>query len=305
MLSLFESSKLAVGLTALAAVANAAHYEVAVGKGNKLTFEPETLTTQLGDTVTYKFFSKFHSIAQSKFDDPCHLSEGGLFSGYVPTESSDVAAPTSFTITVNDTKPLWLYCSTGEHCKAGMVHAINAPTNGTNTFDAYKSAAQKVSTAATPPVGTLPVGGIRKTHIDVGASNGSIIFSPNNITELVGTVLEFSYNPKNHSIVQSSFDKPCQPLESGFAAPFVATKQAPSGVTFEVEVKDEKPIWFYCAQTLGSHCQAGMVGAVNAPTSGNNTFDAYLSAAAKAPTSVQPSFAPLNGTLKVNETIIY
>ena len=38
------------------------------------------------------------------------------------------------------------------------------------------------------------MGGLRKLHIDVGF-NGELMFNPNNVTELVGTVVEFSYNP--------------------------------------------------------------------------------------------------------------
>ncbi|KAI5866681.1 hypothetical protein GGS23DRAFT_615235 [Durotheca rogersii] len=297
------------GLAALSSIASAAHYDVTVGKGGQLKFEPEALTAHPGDTVTYRFFARNHAVAQSTFDNPCQLQEHGIFSGFTPTDSPDVAAPTTFTITVNDTKPLWFYCPqvNGNHCQSGMVHSINAPYSG-NTFDAYKAKAQQAATPSTPPVGTLPVGGLRKLRIDVGF-NGDLVFNPNNITELVGTVLEFNYNPANHSIVQSSFDKPCQPLESadggrGFAAPFFATQQAPSGVTFEVAVADDKPIWFYCAQTARTHCQAGMVGAVNAPAEGDRTFDAYRRLAAQAPPSAIPPHTPLAGTLKVNGTVV-
>ncbi|KAI2622222.1 hypothetical protein GGS26DRAFT_594229 [Hypomontagnella submonticulosa] len=301
MLSRFN---ITFGLAALAALANAAHYDVTVGKGGQLKFDPETLTAQPGDTVTYKFFAKNHAVAQSTFANPCQLQPNGIFSGFTPNTSPDVAAPTTFTITVNDTKPLWFYCpqTNGNHCQNGMVHSINAPATG-NTFDAYKTSAKASAGPSTPPVGTLPAGGLRKLHIDVGF-DGNLVFNPNNVTELVGTVLEFEYNPMNHSIVQSSFDKPCQPLDAGFAAPFFPTKQVSSGVTFEVLVKDDKPIWFYCAQTAKTHCQAGMVGSVNAPASGDKTFDAFLSLASKAPPSTIPPHTPIVGTLKVNGTII-
>ncbi|KAI1462107.1 hypothetical protein F4805DRAFT_194135 [Annulohypoxylon moriforme] len=304
MLSWFEPSSIAFGLAALATLANAAHYNVTVGKGGQLKFDPETLTAQPGDTVTYKFFAKNHAVAQSAFATPCQLQDKGIFSGFTPNTSPDVEAPTTFTITVNDTKPLWFYCpqTNGNHCQSGMVHAINAPASG-NTFDAYKASALKAATPSTPPAGTLPVGGLRKLHIDVGF-DGNLVFNPNNVTELVGTVLEFGYNPQNHSIVQSSFDKPCQPLDGGFAAPFVPTMQTPSGVTFEVMVQNANPIWFYCAQTKKTHCQAGMVGSINAAATGDKTFSAFAALASKAPPSTIPPNTPLLGTLKVNGTII-
>mgnify|MGYP002622331431 FL=1 len=33
----------------------------------------------------------------------------------------------TYTIQVNDTKPLWLYCAQGRHCQNGMVMVINEP----------------------------------------------------------------------------------------------------------------------------------------------------------------------------------
>ncbi|KAJ2967601.1 hypothetical protein NUW58_g10412 [Xylaria curta] len=283
-MSWFRPSSLALGL-AFSSLATAANIEVTVGQGGKLEFNPPDLKAQIGDTVTYKFFAKNHAVAQSTFADPCQLQENGIFSGFTPTDSPDIAAPTDFTITINDTKPLWFYCpqTNGNHCQKGMVHSINAPATG-NTFEAYKAKALQAAAPSTPPVGTLPVGGLRKLHIDVGF-NGQLMFNPNNVTELVRTVVEFSYNPANHSIVQSSFDKPCQPIAregGGFVAPFVPTQQTPSGVTFEVTLTNADPIWFYCAQTAKSHCQSGMVGSINAATEGDKTFQAFKDLAAKA-----------------------
>jgi len=122
---------------------------------------------------------------------------------------------------------------------------------------------------------------LRKTSVIVGA-NGQLQYSPNNITSLIGEVIEFSFNPavsafspgfrsgrannlQNHSVVQSSFQDPCHPLSTGgFSSGFVPTEVTPSGAIFDIVVNDTKPIWFYCAQTKKTHCQAGMVGSINA-----------------------------------------
>lgn len=32
-----------------------------------------------------------------------------------------------FTLTINDTNPIWLYCAQVGHCQAGMVAVINPP----------------------------------------------------------------------------------------------------------------------------------------------------------------------------------
>lgn len=89
-----------------------------------------------------------------------------------------------------------------------------------------------------------------------------LTFEPNNIVEPKGTVISFNFNPKNHTVTQSSFDEPCQPVDDGFSSGFIPISVSPSGIQFEVTVEKEDPIWFYCGQ--GNHCQSGMVGAVNA-----------------------------------------
>lgn len=71
------------------------------------------------------------------------------------------------------------------------------------------------------------------------------------------------------SVVESSFSSPCIPKSptsffSGFfpvPAPAPGAPPTQSNEVFQIEVKDAKPIWFYCAQ--GKHCQNGMVGVVN------------------------------------------
>lgn len=42
----------------LVAAAQAAHHEVSVGKGGELKFEPEEIKAEVGDTITYRFYSK-------------------------------------------------------------------------------------------------------------------------------------------------------------------------------------------------------------------------------------------------------
>lgn len=49
---------LASAVAAVFSTAQAAHFEVTVGKSNQLKFDPETLIANRGDTITYNFFSK-------------------------------------------------------------------------------------------------------------------------------------------------------------------------------------------------------------------------------------------------------
>jgi hypothetical protein len=66
----------------------------------------------------------------------------GINSGPMPPENGMMKV---FTIMINDTKPIWMYCATGDHCQKGMVMAINAPQEGERTLALYKAAAAKVA----------------------------------------------------------------------------------------------------------------------------------------------------------------
>lgn len=125
-------------------------------------------------------------------------------------------------------------------------------------------------------------------------------FIPNDIIAPVGSKIEFLFNPKNHSVIQSSFAKPCQPLANGFFSSFVPTTETPASTTFTVTVENSNPIWFYCGQTTGNHCQSGMVGSINAPRTGNTLekFIALAKAADKPSTS--PSGGAVGGVLSNN-----
>jgi len=134
------------------------------------------------------------------------------------------------------------------------------------------------------------------TTIQVTVGKGGLVYSPNNIRAEVGTNIEFSFFPKNHTVTQSSFADPCHPLENGFFSSFVPTANSPSGSTFTITVKDTKPIWLYCGQ--GNHCQTGMVAAINAPQTGN-TFEAFALLAKNATASTSPPGGAAGGILKL------
>ncbi|EAT90651.1 hypothetical protein HBI56_158440 [Parastagonospora nodorum] len=152
---------------------------------------------------------------------------------------------------------------------------------------------------------TTPSGMVNTHIINVGGPNGSLIFSPSNIRAAVGDMIQFHFYAKNHSVAQSTFDQPCMPIAnvmsnmttsfySGFM-PTNATFGTTSNVlTYTIPVRDEKPIWFYCSQ--GRHCQNGMVGAINAPASGNRTMAAFTALAAQASENISPGQAAGSGS---------
>lgn len=138
--------------TALAGAAVAENHIITVSnKTAGLVFSPESLQAAQGDTVTFRFWPKNHSIAQSTFQQPCAPSNNGFWSGFVPTTSTESIANWTFTYEVkNASAPVWFYCSQGRHCQSGMVGVINPPKSGPNTLAAYKNASSLAQNNVSP-----------------------------------------------------------------------------------------------------------------------------------------------------------
>ncbi|KAL1648112.1 hypothetical protein SLS58_002439 [Diplodia intermedia] len=134
--------------TVFISLSQAKNIDIVVGK-NGLTFEPNSTTAAKGDTLTFKFWPMAHSVVQGAFDSPCTPSDTGFNSDFVRTSSG--AANSTFVVTVNNTDPIWYYCSQGKHCQSGMVGVINPAENSkSKTLAAYASAAADVDEAKTP-----------------------------------------------------------------------------------------------------------------------------------------------------------
>lgn len=63
----------------------------------------------------------------------------------------------TFTIAVEDAKPIWFYCSQGRHCQSGMVGVVNPPNNPARTIETFKQAAADAPANLSP--GQEDVGG--------------------------------------------------------------------------------------------------------------------------------------------------
>ncbi|KDR76719.1 hypothetical protein GALMADRAFT_96434 [Galerina marginata CBS 339.88] len=114
------------------------------------------------------------------------------------------------------------------------------------------------------------------------AQGGIFQFIPNTLTAPNGTVITFQFigAPGNHTVTQSTFTDPCDPAPGGFDSGWVFVPPTPAlsaTPEFNITITDDsKPIWFFCKQVTPApgHCEVGMVGAINAPASGN-TFSAF------------------------------
>jgi len=128
--------------------------------------------------------------------------------------------------------------------------------------------------------------------IDIDVGEDGLVFSPDPLPAAdKGDILKFHFYPSTgpHSVVSSTFEKPCVPNEGAFFSGLLEGT-ASGSQTFEVEVQNTDPIWFYCSAS--KHCQAGMVGVVNPPS--DKTSSQYAAAAAKVVGGSAPS-APTGG----------
>ncbi|KAF2113463.1 hypothetical protein BDV96DRAFT_689015 [Lophiotrema nucula] len=112
--------------------ASAKTHTVQVGKGDH-TFKPDVTKADVGDIVEFQFFPANHSVVRAEYEYPCipidTLSPAdadiSFFSGFHPV-SSILDDPPTWRVRVNDTKPIFFYCSAPDSCiKYGMVGVIN------------------------------------------------------------------------------------------------------------------------------------------------------------------------------------
>jgi len=61
---------------------------------------------------------------QSSSSTPCEPLSNGFYSGIIPASLNHVA-PEKFILSINDSQPVYFYCSISRHCQAGMVGGIN------------------------------------------------------------------------------------------------------------------------------------------------------------------------------------
>ncbi|KDR70703.1 hypothetical protein GALMADRAFT_29503, partial [Galerina marginata CBS 339.88] len=100
--------------------------------------------------------------------------------------------------------------------------------------------------------------------VQVGAG-GQLVFDPEFVTANPGDIVNFTFNPKNHTVTQSTFDTPCVFAPGGADTGFtpVAAGTSPLPIRQFTVPAGTAPIWFYCRQT--GHCGQGMVFAINPP----------------------------------------
>ncbi|KAL6881365.1 hypothetical protein J3F83DRAFT_765565 [Trichoderma novae-zelandiae] len=125
-------------------------------------------------------------------------------------------------------------------------------------------------------------------------------FDPSTVKASDGDVLEFVFEPKNHSVVAGDYRYPCSPLElgTGFFSGFFPTSSGEADKVFRVEVNGTDPIAFYSSQ--GNECASGMVGIIN--PSANQTLADYKKRASALARSVTPGRTAFGGEIADNDS---
>jgi len=126
---------------------------------------------------------------------------------------------------------------------------------------------------------------VHATNHQVNVGLTGLTYSPDSVTAAMGDTIEFIVSG-THSIVEAAFGSPCSYLSGGAWSGIAPTPN------FVITVTDTTPRFFYCS--VDSHCQSGMVFALN--PSSSETESAFASAAASAGNSVTPSGPPVGGT---------
>ncbi|KAL8404249.1 hypothetical protein RB594_009200 [Gaeumannomyces avenae] len=152
----------------------AATHTVAVG-ADGFKFQPNRITAEKGDTVLFRFYPGGHAVARSDFGLPCipyeltGVNHVGFFSKIQTPHVVSNDLPT-FSIKINDTQPIFFYCSAPGSCvDHHMIGAINP--NSTQTLEKQEEAVRKASQQLTPG-DAWPSETARPTTPTAGAAGG-------------------------------------------------------------------------------------------------------------------------------------
>lgn len=173
--------------------------EVIVGGPNgNLSFTPSRVSASPRDTIKFIFQVKNHTVTQSSFAAPClpltNKTTGqriGFNSGFFPVAANTTDFPT-WSLTINDTSPIWAYCGQSGHCGSGMVFAVNSDESSGQTFAAFQNLAKSLngttSSNSTSPSNSTTSG--NSSNKDGAVSNsvgGGLIVAV--VAVLVGSLL--------------------------------------------------------------------------------------------------------------------
>ncbi|KAL5604036.1 uncharacterized protein BROUX77_004222 [Berkeleyomyces rouxiae] len=128
-------------------------------------------------------------------------------------------------------------------------------------------------------------------------------FEPSNVNAAVGDFVEFHFAEGHNSVVQSSYDKPCQDLSNGFSsATFIVDVKHVEGThVFVVPVTSTDSVWFY--NGAWNQCyKYGAVGVINQVPDGIQNVKDLSSKARRVKNTSNPHIVH-GGVIKANPNI--
>ncbi|KAF2791343.1 hypothetical protein K505DRAFT_225615, partial [Melanomma pulvis-pyrius CBS 109.77] len=106
-------------------------HTITVGNGDH-KFRPDVTLADIGDVIEFQFFPPNHSVVRAEYLHPCIPYEMtgrgkvGFFSGFHPLMTDWLNQPPKWSVTINDTDPIFFYCSASGSCiNYQMVGVIN------------------------------------------------------------------------------------------------------------------------------------------------------------------------------------
>jgi len=112
-----------------------------------------------------------------------------------------------------------------------VVFAQYGDSDSGSDSTSSSSVAATTTASATSGIATVTVG-----------QGGNLAFSPNSLTAAVGSVVEFQFYPKTHSVAQAAFATPCEPLanNTGFFSGGFQTTGTVNETVFAITINDTK-----------------------------------------------------------------
>ncbi|KAH7364289.1 hypothetical protein BKA65DRAFT_134025 [Rhexocercosporidium sp. MPI-PUGE-AT-0058] len=133
--------------------APASTHSVNVGAAG-LVFTPNSLTAKIGDIVEFRFYPKNHSVARAEYKNPCipyevvDVGRQGFWSGFKPVNVV-LSDPPKFSVLINDTEPIFFYCSAPGACEEDIMVGVINP-NSTQTLEVQQAFAHNSTIAFSP-----------------------------------------------------------------------------------------------------------------------------------------------------------
>ncbi|OCK91779.1 uncharacterized protein K441DRAFT_454411, partial [Cenococcum geophilum 1.58] len=119
-------------------------HTISVGNGDH-KFNPSVTQASVGDLIEFDFFPPNHSVVRAEYKFPCipyedtGIDKVGFFSGFHPVDVL-LSNPPKWTVLINDSYPIFFYCSAPGSCiNYGMVGVINP--NATTSLEVQRSMA--------------------------------------------------------------------------------------------------------------------------------------------------------------------